>query len=369
VGLGDIWENFFSRKEKKDSKEDKKRKQAKDRSQFKKTDQKKADSKQDPRPKSNASQKGRVISIAPEQINVRLENGTTILCTLRGRLKQSQKKEKTLVAVGDFVYVEVTSDKEGDLTGAIESIEERRSQLGRGENLDRYKQHVIAANIDVVAIVASLYSPQFRPSIIDRYLISAEKGNLEGVIVVNKIDLLNQIDEKERALYETFCKVYSKLGYTLFEVSSKSRSGLSQLEQHLQGKAAVFSGQSGTGKSSILMALTGEKLAVADTVKKTHKGRHTTVRARLIPLESGGFFLDTPGVKSFGIWDFKKEDVLSHFFEIEELKEACHFPDCSHKHEPGCAVKEALDSGEISAIRYDSYIALLDELGTAHKRR
>lgn len=369
MGLGDIWENFFSRKEKKDSKEDKKRKQAKDRSQFKKTDQKKAAKKTDPKPQTHTGHKGRVISIAPEQIKVLLDDGIEVLCTLRGRLKQSQKKEKTLVAVGDFVYVEVTSDKEDTHLGVIESVETRRSQLGRGENLDRYKQHVIAANIDVVAIVASLYSPQFRPSIIDRYLISAEKGNLDAVIVINKIDLLDQLDEKERALYETFCKVYSKLGYSLFEVSSKTRSGLSQLEQHLTGKTAVFSGQSGTGKSSILMALTGEELAVADTVKKTLKGRHTTVQARLIPMEAGGFFLDTPGVKSFGIWDFKKDDVLTHFFEIDELKEACHFPDCSHKHEPGCAVKEALDSGEISAIRYGSYIALLDELDSTHKRR
>jgi len=369
VGLGDIWEHFFSRKEKKDSKEDKKRKQAKDRSQFKKTDQKKAERQKEPTPKSKRGQKGRVISIAPEQISVLLEDGATVLCTLRGRLKQSQKKEKNLVAVGDFVVVEVTSNEGGAFLGVIESIEKRRSQLGRGENLDRHKQHIIAANIDIVAIVASLYSPQFRPSIIDRYLISAEKGNLDGVIVINKIDLLDQVDEKERLLYETFCKVYSKLGYPLFEVSSKTRSGLSQLEQHLKGKAAVFSGQSGTGKSSMLMALTGEKLEVADTVKKTHKGRHTTVQARLLPLDSGGFFLDTPGIKSFGIWDFKKEDVFHHFFEIEELKEACHYPDCSHKHEPGCAVKEALDSGEISAIRYDSYVALLDELETTHKRR
>lgn len=376
MGLHDIWENFFSKKDKQDSKEAKKRKQTQDRSQFKKSDQdKKARLEANGTTQAAGTIKGRVISIGPSQAEVVAEN-KTYLCTVRGRLKQKSVKLKNLIAVGDYVYITPgkcdakDSKRKSSLPeGVIESVEPRATLLGRGENLSRHKQQIIAANIDLVMVVASVYAPVFRPALIDRYLIAAEKGNLQSAIVINKVDMIREIEPKERKLFEDFCELYEALGYTLFLVSSKSGKGLNALEEHMAAKASVFSGQSGTGKSSLLTAITGQELLVGDTVRRTHKGSHTTVKTRLIPLASGGFCLDTPGIKSFGIWDFKLEDIKRHFFEISELGEECHFPDCSHRHEPSCRVKEALELGEVSAIRYQSYEALLEELSSEHKRR
>jgi len=374
MGLNDIWENFFYKEDRKDSKEAKKRKQTQDRSQFKKSDQdKKAKLKSGSEIVSEGLLKGRVVTIGPSQVEV-VSGQKSYLCTVRGRLKQKNVKLKSLIAVGDYVHIKPEDpsafDKKGAaLEGVIESVEPRKSLLSRGENLSRHKQQVIAANIDLVIVVASVYAPVFRPALIDRYLIAAEKGNLEAAIAINKVDTLGEIDVKERTLFEDFCEVYEALNYKLFLVSSKSRKGLDALEEFMGGKASVFSGQSGTGKSSLLTAITGEELLVGNTVKGTHKGSHTTVKTRLLPLASGGFCLDTPGIKSFGIWDFQLQDVKKHFFEISEIGEQCRFPDCSHRHEPDCRVKEALESGEVSAIRYQSYEALLEELSSEHKRR
>lgn len=347
---------------------------ANDRSKYKKTDRAKFERSLELEKMQKIDREnlvnGRVLSIRSEGIIVDYE-GTIIRCKLRGLMKRDKLRMKNLVTVGDFVLFE----KIGDDEGAIAYVEPRVSTLSRADNLSRRKEQLIAANIDQVIITASVVSPPIKPFLIDRYIIAARKGNMHPVIVVNKIDLLSNQDVDECLRYQEdeilkeCVRAYKIAGIPLIQLSSATGQGIDLLKNAMKDKASVFSGQSGVGKSSLINAMTQYDLRIGDVVDKTQKGSHTTTTTQLLPLSFGGWCVDTPGIKSFGIWDLKKEEVEGYFSEIFAYGKNCHFPDCTHSHEDGCAVIEAVEKEEISGLRLDSYHSILMTLDEEHIRR
>jgi ribosome biogenesis GTPase len=366
-------EEDYGFSDRKKHRKERKRLSQKDRSKFKKTDQKQLKN-QTATAKNLPSNllRGRILAITPEGIHVDA-NGTIFNCSLKGSLKKETGQIKNLIAVGDFVHFESESDQ----TGVIASIGERYSILSRESPLARMKQQLIAVNIDQVIITASVLMPPLKSHLIDRYIIAAEKGNMQPVIVINKIDYLHNppkhisSDEVEREIkfYQELLKIYRDLKIPVFPISTLSGEGIEELKKAMQGKSSVFSGQSGTGKSSLINAVTGQELEIGDVVHKTKKGSHTTSSAQLIPIEGGGFCIDTPGIKSFGVWDLKKEEIQRYFSEIAHYADQCRYLDCTHLKEPHCGVKKALEENKISPLRFESYCALMTSLMKEHRLR
>lgn len=372
--IGDEIEEEYFKENRKSSKIERKIASAKDRSKYKKTDREKFKKSEELHKNIKLSKEklltGRVLSIVPEGIMVEYE-GQTIPCTLRGLLKKDKSQFKNLVTVGDFVLFE-----KGANEGLIAHVQPRKSVLSRADNLSRRKEQLIAANIDQVLITVSVVEPPLKASLVDRYIIAARKGKMDPVVVVNKIDLLNVeeaenqlVAETERLLFEELLAAYASVEIPVVRVSTATGEGLDGLRAVMKDKASVFSGQSGVGKTSLINAITHYNLDIGDVVGKTKKGAHTTTTAKLLPLEFGGWCIDTPGIKSFGIWDLKKEEIEEYFAEIHAHGRGCHYPDCSHLHEAGCAVQLALEKEQISAMRYESYVALIDSVSQKHLRR
>lgn len=352
----DIEDDYFG-DDRKLSKQDRKRASAKDRSKYKKTDQEKRKVKEG----DTSLPLGRVLSINPAGYIVNYE-GVNYTCTLKGALKKEKNQLKNLVAVGDYVRFDILADEEG----SIAHVEPRRSVLSRADNLSRRKEQIIASNIDQVLITASVSVPPLKPSLVDRYIIAAEKGNMQPIIVVNKIDLL---DEDEEDLYEMFLEAYQAVNIPVIAVSTKTGEGMEALSAIMKDKTSVFSGQSGVGKTSLINAVLGTNYRVGETVDRTKKGAHTTTTAQLIPLKEGGWCIDTPGIKSFGVWDLQRDEVEAYFSEIHDAGIHCKFPDCSHRGEEGCAVENAVEEGKISPLRFESYLMLLESIEGKYLRR
>lgn len=367
-------EDFYS-KDRKAHRKERKIASHKDRSKYKKSDQdqlKKHAQLLDEQLTDESLEKGRVLAIAPEGIIVDF-NGEELICSLKGSLKQEKNRSKNLIAVGDFVRFE----NGGNGKGTISFIEARRSILSRADNLSRNKEQLIAVNIDQVLITCSVVHPMLKPPLVDRYIIAALKGNMKPIIVVNKIDLfdnppatVSEIDlEVEKEIYAQFLKAYAALDIPVISISSSTSQGIESLRACMQSKTSVFSGQSGVGKSSLVNLVAGTKMRIGSVVQKTGKGSHTTTTTHLIPLECGGFCIDTPGIRSFGLWDLKKEEVVDYFPEIVALSPDCRYPDCSHITEPDCAVQKALEEERISSLRFESYCALIASFSQQHRLR
>lgn len=370
----DLEEHYFGQN-RKESKMERKRASSKDRSKYKKTDQEKyLKSLEKDRESKLAKQdwlEGRVLSVMPQGIVVDW-NGERISCVIKGMLKKDKTQAKNLVVVGDFVLFEKVHEKEG----IIAHVKPRKTILSRADNLSRRKEQLIAANIDQVLITVSTVNPPLKPPLVDRYIIATQKGGMEPIIVVNKVDLLEEgiedpgfLVEVEREIYQEFLTAYQQAGIKVIPVSTRTGFGIDHLKDAMRDKASVFSGQSGVGKSSLINAVTGLDLRVGETVERTKKGSHTTTTAHLLPLSFGGWCIDTPGIKSFGVWDLKKEEIEQYFSEIHECGLACKFLDCTHSHEQDCAVIQALEREEISPMRYESYQALVESVQAEHLRR
>ena len=369
----DVEEQFFG-DDRKLSKSDRKKATAKDRSQYKKTDQAKLKKSDDLHKNIKISKeslvRGRVLSINPQGIVVEHEN-KKYTCSLRGLLKKDKTQFKNLVTVGDFVLFEIGADDEG----LIAHVEPRNTVLSRADNLSRRKEQLIASNIDQVLITMSVVSPEMKPYLADRYIIAAQKGGMDPVIIVNKIDLLDDpsieetLKDRERELFTAFLEAYKSAGIPVIPVSVSKKEGLDALRDVMRDKASVFSGQSGVGKSSLINAITGLDLRIGDVVEKTKKGSHTTTAAQLIPLTFGGWVIDTPGIKSFGVWDLKQDEIEKYFTEIHTIGRTCKYPNCTHTQENDCAVLQAIDKGEISPLRYQSFQILMESVSQTHKRR
>lgn len=295
---------------------------------------------------------GRVLSAIGLNSFVQLEDGRQLECTVRRIVRTMARDARNAVVTGDRVLVRPGGDEH---QGVIERVEPRSSILSRHS---RRSEHIIVANVDCIVIIASLVDPPLKPSLIDRFLISAAKGDVSAVICFNKADLI------ELEGLQPILGIYGRLGYQSFVTSAETGLGVEALRQHLHDKAVVFAGQSGVGKSSLINQLDPELdqqvTAVSDW---TGKGRHTTRRAMMIPVSGGGWVIDTPGIRQFALWDVMTEEVEGYFSEFRPFVARCRFPDCSHTHEHDCGVKRACELGLISRVRYFSYLKIIsDEL-------
>jgi ribosome biogenesis GTPase len=289
--------------------------------------------------------RGRVVRTSGLSSTVRSDDSRLYSCHLRRVLKSLQIEGRSVLAVGDHVWF-----RPGSIAGnhgLIENVEARRGVITRGY---RHRQHVIAANVDQVLIVSALAEPGLKLGLIDRYLVSAEIGAVRPVIVLNKSDLVDP------AAHQWVIGLYAQLGYETIVTSATDGRGLDRLRALLSSGVTAVTGQSGVGKSSLINAVEpGLNLKVREISDWTQKGKHTTSNAELIALESGGFVVDTPGLRQFELWGTVPGELEGHFVEFRPFIPHCRFPDCSHTHEAGCAVKQAVDLGQIHAGRYESY--------------
>jgi ribosome biogenesis GTPase len=284
---------------------------------------------------------------------VRLDRGDVVEAVLRGRLKLVQRTGDGVVA-GDRVQVLQQND-----THTIENVAERRSQLARrAPGRGGWRAKVIVANIEQAVIVFAAKNPDPRWRMLDRFLVVAEANSLSALIILNKVDLL---EDDAAAL---LC-AYERAGYAVVRTSVRTGQGMHEFHKRLCGTWSVLTGPSGVGKSSLLNALQpGLGLRVAEIGLAARKGTHTTVSARLIPLDCGGYVADTPGLRELGLWGIERDELRDLFPEFRALAEECRFGhSCVHVHEPECAVREAVGTGAIDRERYDSYVALREEDG------
>jgi ribosome biogenesis GTPase len=292
-----------------------------------------------------------VISRFGQHADVEVGSGEIIRCNIR-RTVQS-------LVTGDKVIVRQAQDDGSAIGGVVEAVHPRTSSLTRPDLYDGVK--IIAANIDQILIVTSVV-PAFTTQIIDRYLVASEDTGIKPVIILNKMDLL---DEDSRNDIEQALKRYESLGYPVYQVSSKSKEGIETLQGLLKDKISVFVGQSGVGKSSMINALLPDaELLTGDVSENSGLGQHTTTTARLLHLPSGGDLIDSPGVREFALWHLPADRVSWCFVEFRDYLGTCKFRDCKHQDDPGCSIREALEDGKIHQDRFNNYhriIASLDE--------
>ncbi len=348
-----FFEEEFHQEDRKRLKKERKIAQSTDRSKFKKTNQNKTYKKELHYHANTHSIRARVLSISKEGVKVSTDE-REFLCTIKGSLKNKTTQEKNLLSVGDFVQIQPINGSQGQIL----SIDERYSFLAR-EDISGRKKQLIAANIDQVLITTSVVLPPLKSFLIDRYIIAARKGNMDSIILINKIDLLEG-NTKERLFYQEFLEAYSN--YPILSISTITKEGVDALKKVMKKKTSVFSGQSGVGKSSLINALLGLDLPVGGITHKTQKGTHTTTTAILLPIPGGGFCIDTPGIKGFGIWNLTQEEVIDHFTEIKEVGRQCKYPNCLHKGEPYCAVQKAVQTLQLSRLRFESYLSLIEDI-------
>ncbi len=301
---------------------------------------------------------GRVIRIRGAEYIVSSDIGE-VRCSLRGKFRLGESPEEVLPVVGDDVELrlERSTDDRGE-RGLIMGIEPRRSLFVRSDPSGRMKFRVIGANLDRVFIVVSVREPRLKPRLVDRMIVSAEHGNMEPVICINKIDLAKDLEAVEGAM-----QPYEDMGYRVVYCCALDGRGVEELRRLLQGRTSMLVGSSGSGKTSIVNALQPDfELRTGDVSGKTGKGKHTTSHFELHELDFGGFLGDSPGVREFGISRIEPAELARHFRDFGPHLGCCRFASCTHSHEPDCGIKEAVERGDISAERYDSYIRILESL-------
>lgn len=292
--------------------------------------------------------RGQVVKAQSGFYEVHTDEGE-YLCRLRGRLKKGQRKGD-LVAVGDWVWITLLQDG----SGLIESVEPRVRMFSRlAPSPQGEYQQVLIANLDQAILVFACAHPSPRLGMLDRFLVIAEKQGIAVIIVANKIDLVG-----EHVAREMFAP-YQDVGYEVLYTSAVSGQGVAELRARLAKKISLFTGPSGTGKTSLLNAIQpGLGLRVRSVSRATGKGRHATVLRQMFPLKGGGYVADTPGIKALAFWDITPEELDGYFPELRPLVPKCQFSDCTHVNEPNCAVLEALQRGVIHPQRYQSYLRM-----------
>ena len=296
--------------------------------------------------------RGRVIEVSTSlcRVNVRER---VVLCTVRGTLGAADSGFTNVVAVGDEVVVSL----DGTGRGVVETVLPRRTVLVRPDVFYGHLQQVIVANADQLLVVASWRNPAIWLELVDRYLIAAERSHLIPVICVNKVDLA-----EDRAACQATLQPYLDLGYRVLFTSALTGEGVAELQEVLRGRLTVLAGLSGVGKSSLLAAVQpGLQLRTSHVSAHGGQGRHTTVQVAMLELEMGGFVADTPGIREFGLSGLRSSELARFYREIAAVP-GCRFPDCSHTHEPGCAVQAAVRERRVSAYRYHNYKNILESL-------
>lgn len=299
-------------------------------------------------------QTGIVIRATGSWYEVLTGAGERVRCRIRGRIRLDGRRSTNPVVVGDRVAVE--RDEEG--IGAICSISPRRNYIiRRASNLSR-ESHIIAANVDRALLVATLFSPTTAPEFIDRFLVTCEAYRVPVTILLAKFDLAREEPEAVAG----FKAIYESAGYPVIEVSTLTGEGLAQVRELLRGRTTLLAGNSGVGKSTLAGAVEpGLDIRTGSISESHHKGRHTTTFSAMYPLTGGGFLIDTPGIKGFGLIDIGDRELWHYFPEMMQRAPGCRFYNCTHVHEPGCAVREAVEAGQIALSRYESYLKMLDE--------
>lgn len=298
---------------------------------------------------------GIVIKSSGSVYGVRMDDGSSVECRVKGNFRLKGIKSTNPVAVGD--YVEVSLREDG--TAYIVDILPRKNYIVRkASNLSK-QSHILASNLDLCFLVVTVSHPVTSTTFIDRFLASAEAYRIPVVLVFNKIDLYNSTESDE---LNYLIALYESIGYMCLKTSTVDNSGTATLKKMMQGKVSLLAGNSGVGKSSLLNAVAPQVAARVGEISRTHDtGMHTTTYTEMFEFMPGSFIVDTPGVKGFGTYDMEVEEMSHYFVEFFELSQNCKYGNCTHTHEPGCAVLEALKSGRLAPSRYQSYLSMLDE--------
>jgi ribosome biogenesis GTPase len=296
---------------------------------------------------------GLVIEVSTGLCRIEI-GGKILLCDLRGSLSAYETGYTNVVAVGDRVLF----SQNGDKRGVVDAVLPRRNQISRPDPFYSHLQQTLAANVDQLLIVASWRDPQIWPELVDRYLITAERNHVNPLLCVNKIDLADSPDE-----VETFLTPYRELDYPIILTSAQRGDGVAALRSKLEGQVTVLAGLSGVGKSTLLTAVEPSfNLRTGMVNEDRHQGRHTTSQTIMLPLGDDGYVIDTPGIREFGLAGLRQRDLIDYYPELVAMAVRCRFSDCSHQHEPGCAVRAALWKGEVDPMRLDNYLKIADTL-------
>ena len=302
---------------------------------------------------SDTLQKGVVICATGSWYDVLAEDGSTCKCRIRGRMRLKGVRSTNPVVVGD----EVLYTAEGDDFVIEELVPRRNYIIRRASNLSK-ESHIIAANIDRAMLVVTLASPRTAPEFVDRFLITCEAYSIPATILLAKIDLAAENREE----VDAFRAVYESAGYEVVEISAKFGTGLDRVKELVAGRTTLVAGNSGVGKSTLIGALEPTlDVRTGEISQSHHKGRHTTTFSTMYPLTGGGSIIDTPGVKGFGLIDIEDAELARYFPDMMRYAPECRYYNCTHVHEPGCAVVKAVEQGEIAYSRYESYLKILDE--------
>lgn len=299
---------------------------------------------------------GRVIKSTGSWYDVRDDAGMVVSCRLRGKIRLDGLRTTNPVAVGDLVNFEKERDKE---TCVIDKILPRTNVIVRKSvNLSK-ESHIIAANVDQAILVATIAQPRTSTGFIDRFTVTAEAYHIPTIIVFNKCDIYN---EEQIAAAEELMRVYNDIGYQAFMVSAKTGYNCDRLEDIMKDKISMFSGHSGVGKSALVNRMDPNLDIRVGEISEVHeKGKHTTTFAQMYELCFGGYIIDTPGIKEFALYDMEKETLAQRFPEMRALMHDCHFNNCTHLHEPHCAIKDAVEQGVIADWRYENYCNMMDD--------